>query len=206
MRIKSNDISRSVYFIAVDATDYITRELILSNIYVYYSIDGGDSAPMGDENPSSPPVEVVDTINMPGVFKLAINELSMVTLPSGAESVELILHITADEMADVDLSIEIFDKVDVGQWLGTACATPTVAGVPSVDLAATGLDNISPSEPSGRAATFREMIVQTWMRFFNKIQKTETDIVTSDADGTDVTTQAWDDTNDITTVNKSADA
>lgn len=36
-------------------------------------------------------------------------------------------------------------------------------------LASTGLDNIPVTEPGERAATFREMIVQLWMRFFNRV-------------------------------------
>ncbi|GAG49326.1 unnamed protein product, partial [marine sediment metagenome] len=36
-------------------------------------------------------------------------------------------------------------------------------------LTSTGLDNISAAEPTERATTFREMVVQLWMRFFNRV-------------------------------------
>lgn len=35
---------------------------------------------------------------------------------------------------DIDDVVDANDQVDVGSWLGTAAATPTVAGVPEVDL------------------------------------------------------------------------
>jgi hypothetical protein len=60
----------------------------------------------------------------------------------------------------------------------------------SVRLAADGLDSISTAAPSGVAATFREMIVQTWRRFFARTTLTATELKTFAADGvTVVTTQ-----------------
>jgi len=58
-------------------------------------------------------------------------------------------------------------------------------------LASDGLDSISTTEPSGVAANFREMVVQTWRRFFKKARKTSSAVETYKDDGTTVaTTQA----------------
>ena len=40
-KIESGDVGRNVYFVAVDANDYITRETSLTSAACYYSIDGG---------------------------------------------------------------------------------------------------------------------------------------------------------------------
>ena len=42
-------------------------------------------------------------------------------------------------------------------------------------LASTGLDNISATEPTGLATTFREKICQLWARWFQKGEQTATD-------------------------------
>ena len=72
-----------------------------------------------------------------------------------------------------------------------------------VSLSSTGLNNISVTEPSGRASTFREMLVQTWMRFFNKSTLTSDTLTTYDAAGTTpVTTQSVADDGTTKTVNE----
>jgi len=58
----------------------------------------------------------------------------------------------------------------------------------TVNLASTGLDNIVATEPTGVATTFREMIVQLWMRFFNRIDKDATKIQVYEDDGETVST------------------
>ena len=60
-------------------------------------------------------------------------------------------------------------------------------------LAATGLDSVATTAPTGVASNFREMVVAVWRRFFKKATKTDTEIKTyADApNDTDVlTTQA----------------
>lgn len=89
MRITEGDTSRSVYFVAVDSVDYVTRETGLASWVVYYSIDGGAATSVG-----SPTVSEVDSTNMPGVYKLALNVSGMVTLGAGVESGELVLHLS----------------------------------------------------------------------------------------------------------------
>lgn len=103
VRIEQGDTSREISFIAVDSTDYITRETALSNTAVWYSVDGSSYAAM-----TTPTIAAANEINMPGVFWLSIDEEGMVTLPANIDEAELILHITADEMAPVSISCEIF--------------------------------------------------------------------------------------------------
>jgi len=55
-------------------------------------------------------------------------------------------------------------------------------------LAATGLDSISVTAPSGVASTFPAMVVQLWRRFFSKATKTSSQIKTYADDGTTVVT------------------
>jgi hypothetical protein len=108
-------------------------------------------------------------------------------------------------------------SANVTKWLGTAPETPTVPGVPEVDityvsgsaaspagtvsatvadktgfkLASDGLDTIATTAPSGSAANFREMIVQVWRRFFKKATRTSSQLRTYGDDGvTVVTSQA----------------
>ncbi|MCP4571435.1 MAG: hypothetical protein GY838_03715 [bacterium] len=58
-----------------------------------------------------------------------------------------------------------------------------------VDLTATGLDAIATTEPSGVAGTFREMVVQTWRRFFKATTATATELKTYKDDDSVATTQ-----------------
>ena len=48
-----------------------------------------------------------------GVFKLAIDESDMVTLPTGVFEAELVLHIEADQMHPVDRIVEVYNNVSV---------------------------------------------------------------------------------------------
>ena len=80
--------------------------------------------------------------------------------------------------------------------------SPTALDNVEVNLASTGLDNISTTEPSGRATTFREMIVQLFMRFFNKATKSTTTITTYDESGNSVTSQSYTSSGGTDTVNK----
>jgi hypothetical protein len=74
----------------------------------------------------------------------------------------------------------------------------------TVALSSTGLDNIAVTEPAARATTFREMVVQLWMRFFNKTDRTATLIRTYDENGVLVTSQTHAEVSGTTTVNKTS--
>jgi len=55
-------------------------------------------------------------------------------------------------------------------------------------LASNGLDSITTTGPAGVASNFREMVVQTWRRFFGKATMTSTALVTYDDAGTTAAT------------------
>lgn len=74
---------------------------------------------------------------------------------------------------------------------GTDGVVVAAASKTGYALSATGLDAVAVTAPAGPAATFREMLVQTWRRFFKKATKTGSQIVTYADDGTTpITTQA----------------
>lgn len=70
----------------------------------------------------------------------------------------------------------------------SGAVTPTAASKTGYSLAATGLDAITATRPSGKATTFPQMLVQLFYRFFGKATKTGTQIKTYAADGTTVVT------------------
>ena len=114
MRIASGDTSREVAFVAVDATDFATRETGLSSFTVYRMRDGGTPAAM-----TTPTVTEVDATNMPGVYTLLVDEDT--TIGAGNDEEQLVFHITATGMAPVTLTVELFrPKYTEGSTLDTA--------------------------------------------------------------------------------------
>ncbi len=57
-------------------------------------------------------------------------------------------------------------------------------------LASDGLDSISTTEPAGVASNYREMVVQTWRRWFKKTTLTSTQLKTHKDDDSVATTQS----------------
>ena len=144
MRIPSGVTDQFLYFVAVDATDLKTRETGLTGFTVYRSRDGAAAAAF-----TTPTVNETDSVNMPGVYELLLDE--DMTIGTGNDSEEFCLHITHASMAPVTRVFELYRRTatagntlavdasgngaaDVIEWLGTAAATPTVAGVPEVDV------------------------------------------------------------------------
>lgn len=83
-----------------------------------------------------------------------------------------------------------------------AAAALTAWGKTGFSLASTGLDSIATTAPAGVASNFREMIVQTWRRFFKKATHDSGagEIKTFADDGTTVlTTQAATTAGDVET-------
>ena len=71
---------------------------------------------------------------------------------------------------------------------------------PAGILSSDGLDGVSTAEPSGLASNFREMLVQTWRRWFGKTTFSRTQIKHYKADGTTVaTTQVISETTNLAT-------
>lgn len=114
MRILSGVTDQYVYFVAVDATDYVTRETGLSSFTVYRSRNGGAAAAM-----TTPTINETDTTNMPGVYELLLDE--DMTIDAGDDTQEIVFHITHAGMAPVTRTIELYRaKVTAGNTLGVA--------------------------------------------------------------------------------------
>jgi len=102
MRIPSGT-NRYIFFVAVDPADFTTRETGLSSFTVDYALDDGARAQM-----TTPTISQVDATNMPGVYRLLLDESGMTTLDSGKDTMELCVHIKQASMADVTRVIEIY--------------------------------------------------------------------------------------------------
>jgi hypothetical protein len=126
MRIASADITKLLYFVAVDATDLVTRETGLSSFTVYRSRNGGTATAM-----TTPTVTEVDSTNMPGVYKLLVDEDT--TIDSGADEQEMLFHITHSGMAAVDRIIELYrPKATVGTTITVSSAGRADANVEEI--------------------------------------------------------------------------
>src|SRR3990167_2749248 len=144
MRIPSGTTDQVIFFVAVDVTDLKTRETGLTTFTAYRARDTGAATIF-----TTPTVAELSAANMPGVYSLLLDE--DMTIGAGNDSEAMVFHITQASMAPVTLEIELYrPKItagntltvdasgngasDVTEWLGTAPATPTVAGGPEVDL------------------------------------------------------------------------
>ena len=171
-------------------------------------------------------LKLVDDTNVPGLYEL---HLPNNILATGADQVVIMLHGAAN-MVPVLIEIQMTDPVNVVEEIAAGIDASTTgtnvteikAQTDQIDftnnnpstgkgevistLSSTGLDSISTGEPSGRATTFREMLIQLYMRFFNKAIKNTTTITTYDTDGTSVTEQSYTSSGGVDTVNKATDA
>jgi hypothetical protein len=112
MRIPSGVTDQYIYFVAVDATDFTTRETGFSSFTVYRSRNGAAAAAM-----TTPTVNETDSSNMPGVYELLLDEDT--TIDAGDDEQEMVLHITHAGMAPVTRVVTIFrPKVTAGYTLG----------------------------------------------------------------------------------------
>ena len=113
MRIPSGVTDQVIYFVAVDSTDLKTRETGLSSFTVYRDRNGAGAAAM-----TTPTVTEVDAVNMPGVYKLLLDE--DMAIGAGNDSEEMCFHITAAGMAPVTRTIELYrPKITAGDTLAT---------------------------------------------------------------------------------------
>ena len=114
MKLASAVTDQYIYFVAVDSTDFTTRETGFSSFTVYRSRNGGAAAPY-----TTPTVNETDSSNMPGVYELLIDE--DMTIDAGDETQEICLHITHAGMAPVTRVFELFrPKITAGNTLGVA--------------------------------------------------------------------------------------
>ena len=114
MRIPSGVTDQYIYFIALDATDFVTPETGLSSFTVYRSRNGGTATAY-----TTPTITEVSSANMPGWYKLLLDE--DMTIDSGDDSQEVALHITATGMAPARRVFELYrPKATAGQTLTVA--------------------------------------------------------------------------------------
>jgi len=140
MRIASGVTDQYLYFVAVDSTDFQTRETGLSSFTVYRSRNGGAAAAY-----TTPTVNETDVTNMPGVYELLLDE--DMTIDSGDDTQEVCLHITHAGMAPVTRTFELYrPKITAGNTLDVT--TTGAAGIDwgnvenpttAVDLSATDI-------------------------------------------------------------------
>lgn len=104
MRFQSGITDQVIFFVAVDSTDYVTREVGLSSFTVYRARDTGSATAF-----TTPTVTEVDATNMPGVYKLLLDE--DMTIGAGNDSEAVVLHITQASMAPVTIMYELYRPV-----------------------------------------------------------------------------------------------
>lgn len=132
--IPSGNTTSYTYFVAVDATDLVTRETGLSSFTVRRSRNGGASAAF-----TTPTVNETDSSNMPGVYELLLDE--DMTIGSGNDVEHMTLHITHAGMAPVTKEICIArPKITVGHTLDV-----TSGGNAGIDLDNVSLTNGAPA-------------------------------------------------------------
>lgn len=135
MRIESGVTSRYIYFVAVDSTDFTTRETGLSSFTVYRSRNGAAAAAM-----TTPTINETDSTNMPGVYELLLDE--DMTIGSGNDSEEMVFHITHAGMAPVSRTIELYrPKITAGETL-TASSGVAEANAVQISGDSTAADNL----------------------------------------------------------------
>lgn len=114
MKIPSGSTDQYIHFVAVDATDFTTRETGLSSFTVYRSRNNGTPAAM-----TTPTINELDATNMPGVYTLLLDEDT--TIDAGDDNQEMSLHITNAGMYPVTRTIELYrSKITLGNTLGVA--------------------------------------------------------------------------------------
>jgi hypothetical protein len=134
MRIPSGVVDQYIYFVAVDATDFATRETGLSSFTVYRSRDGGAAAAM-----TTPTINETDATNMPGVYELLVDE--DMTIGAGNDSEEMVFHITHAGMAPVTRTIELYrPKITAGNTLDVTATGAAGIDWGNVENAATSVD------------------------------------------------------------------
>lgn len=137
MRFQSGIVDQYLYFVAVDSTDYVTRETGLSTFTVYRSRNGAAAAAY-----TTPTINETDVTNMPGVYELLLDE--DMTIDAGDDSQDVVLHITHAGMAPVTLAFELYRPVvTAGRTLdvsagGEAGLDWANVGSPTTTVALTG--------------------------------------------------------------------
>lgn len=155
MRIPSGKTDVKIYFLALDATDYVTAETGLSSFTVVRSRNGG-----ADVTYTTPTIAEIDATTMPGLYALTVDEDT--TIESTSDSEEYALRITHAGMAPVNRILELYRRdTTSGQTLtvtsGLASANATqISGdgtaADTLELFAEALDQATGQLDSGSLA------------------------------------------------------
>lgn len=133
MRFPSGVTDQYIYFVAVDSTDYVTRETGLSSFTVYRARNGAAAAAY-----TTPTVAEVSSANMPGVYSLLLDE--DMTIGSGNDSEEVVLHITQASMAPVTIKYELYrEKITQGETLAVSSGAVTTVATATAVTTVNGL-------------------------------------------------------------------
>lgn len=112
--ILSGVTDQGTFFVAVDATDFTTRETGLSSFTVYRARDVNASAAM-----TTPTVVEIDATNQPGVYRLLLDEDT--TIAAGNDVEHMVFTITHAGMAPVTKEICLARaKITAGNTLTVA--------------------------------------------------------------------------------------
>jgi len=116
--LTSGSTDEYVYFVAVDATDLHTREtgLLAAGFTVYYSINGGAATAM-----TTPTVTLLDDTNMPGEYKLLVDEAGITTLGATKDQANVIFSISHASIDRTTISAVVKrPKITAGQTVTAA--------------------------------------------------------------------------------------
>lgn len=174
MRIPSGVTDQYIYFVAVDPTDFTTRETGLTTFTVYRARNGAAAAVM-----TPPTIAEVDATNMPGVYTLLLDE--DMTIEASNDSEQMIFHITQASMAPVSTSIELYrPKITAGETLVVSSGA-----VSDVTLVATTTTNTDMVGTDGAAlatvcteARLSELDEATAGKMANQVDVIQTDTTT----------------------------
>jgi len=128
--VTADSTDEIVYFVAVDATDLHTREtdLVAGDFTVYYSINGGAATAM-----TTPTVTEISKANMPGEYKLLVDEAAMTTLGATKNQANMLLSISHDDMDRVSLSVIVRRPIITGGETLTVASGVADAGLSTFD-------------------------------------------------------------------------
>lgn len=101
MRVPSGVIDGRLHFVALDSTDYVTRETGLSSFTVYRSRNGGTATAM-----TMPTVTELSAANLLGMYSLLMDE--DMDIDAGHDTEEMCFHISHAGMAPVTRTIELY--------------------------------------------------------------------------------------------------
>lgn len=152
--IPSGVTDQFTYFVAVDATDFTTRETGLTTFTVYRSRNGGAATAY-----TTPTINETSAANMPGVYELLLDE--DMTIDSGDDVQHVTLHITHAGMAPVTKEVCIGrPKITAGETL-TVSAGNGAANVTQYNgtngTATAGIPAVNTTQLNGTSQTARDI-------------------------------------------------